>query len=228
MQNDAAQYLDFIDGEDLRQQRAKRSLIGLILVLVSGLFWSISNDFEAIPVAAAGAVFLVAVSMIIGASNRKAQLREEAFLRFLEVNLDLFEDNSYRERLILAAQTGTFDELQVRKNTGSVRGQDEKGFTGGRKVEPLNTEAKRIDPGQSDEGYDGLEGELRRSEHLLSEANARYEAKANEQWQASESSDVDLIEAGVERLGDLVRTDWFEKNAMDGAVDELMGQGQKE
>jgi hypothetical protein len=29
-------------------------------------------------------------------------------------------------------------------------------------------------------------------------------------------------------LGDLVRTDWFEKNAKDGAVDELMGQGQKE
>jgi hypothetical protein len=26
----------------------------------------------------------------------------------------------------------------------------------------------------------------------------------------------------------LVRTDWFEKNAKDGAVDELMGQGQKE
>jgi hypothetical protein len=25
-----------------------------------------------------------------------------------------------------------------------------------------------------------------------------------------------------------VRTDWFEKNAKDGAVDELMGQGQKE
>ena len=51
---------------------------------------------------------------------------------------------------------------------------------------------------------------------------------ANERWKAAEEADLDLIEAGVERLGDLVRTDWLEKNAKDGALDELMGQGQKE
>ena len=62
----------------------------------------------------------------------------------------------------------------------------------------------------------------------MGEANARYQNVANEQWQASEKADADLIEAGVERLGDLVRTDWFDKNAKVGAVDELMGQGQKE
>ena len=33
-----------------------------------------------------------------------------------------------------------------------------------------------------------------------------------------------MIEAGVDRLGDLVKTDWFEKNAKDGAVAELMEQ----
>jgi len=69
---------------------------------------------------------------------------------------------------------------------------------------------------------------LSRSEHLVGEANAQYEVVANERWKAAEEADLDLIEAGVERLGDLVRTDWLEKNAKDGALDELMGQGQKE
>jgi hypothetical protein len=57
---------------------------------------------------------------------------------------------------------------------------------------------------------------------LVSEANVRYEQIAQQRWKDSESNDQDLIEAGVERLGDLVRTDWFEKNAKDGAVGALM------
>lgn len=166
--------------------------------------------------------------LVNAANHRKALQREESLLRLLEVNLDLFEGHPYRQRLIVAAQNDSFEELQVRKNKGVVRGQDEKGFTGGRKAQPLDSNANRRDVSHSDGNYEGLEGELRRSEHLVNEANTRYEKKANEQWQASETSDVDLIEAGVERLGDLVRTEWFEKNAMDGAVDELMGQGQKE
>ena len=32
----------------------------------------------------------------------------------------------------------------------------------------------------------------------------------------AESNDPDMIEYGVERLGDLVKTDYFEKNAQDG------------
>ena len=50
----------------------------------------------------------------------------------------------------------------------------------------------------------------------------QYEQKAQQRWQEAESKDTDLIEAGVERLGDLVKTDWFEKNAKEGAVEELM------
>ena len=33
---------------------------------------------------------------------------------------------------------------------------------------------------------------------------------------------MDNIEEGVSRLGDLVATGWFERNAKDGAVEELM------
>jgi len=81
---------------------------------------------------------------------------------------------------------------------------------------------ERRDASLSDGNFDGLEGDLRPSELLVSEANVRYEQIARQRWKDSESNDQDLIEAGVERLGDLVRTDWFEKNAKDGAVEALM------
>ena len=228
MQNEAAQYLDFIDEDKLRRRQAQMVSFGLLigLVLIGG--WCIKNGYNPGVVLICTVGLFTVLLLVNTANHRKALQREESLLRLLEVNLDLFEGHSYRERLILAAQTDTFDELQVRKNKGAVRGQDDKGFTGGQKAQPLDTNANRRDASHSDGEYEGLEGELRRSEHLVNEANTRYEKKANEQWQASESSDADLIEAGVERLGDLVRTDWFEKNAMDGAVDELMGQGQKE
>jgi hypothetical protein len=228
MQNEAAQYLDFIDEDEQRRRQAKRILFGLLigLALIAGL--CIENGYNTGVVLICTTILFTMLLLVNTANHRKALQREESLLRLLEVNLDLFEGHSYRERLILAAQNDSFEELQVRKNKGAVRGQDEKGFTGGRKVQPLDSNANRRDVSHSDSDYEGLEGELRRSEHLVNEANIRYEKKANEQWQASEASDVDLIEAGVERLGDLVRTEWFEKNAMDGAVDELMGQGQKE
>ena len=38
----------------------------------------------------------------------------------------------------------------------------------------------------------------------------------------AERRDLDNIEEGVERLGDLVASGWFERNAKDGAVEELM------
>ena len=228
MQNEAAQYLDFIDEDEQRRRQAKRVLFGLLigLALIAGL--CIENGYNTGVVLICTAILFTMLLLVNTANHRKALQREESLLRLLEVNLDLFEGHPYRQRLIVAAQNDSFEELQVRKNKGVVRGQDEKGFTGGRKAQPLDSNANRRDVSHSDGNYEGLEGELRRSEHLVNEANTQYEKKANEQWQASEASDVDLIEAGVERLGDLVRTEWFEKNAIHGAVDELMGQGQKE
>ena len=37
----------------------------------------------------------------------------------------------------------------------------------------------------------------------------------------SEREDQDIIEAGVDNLGELVKSGWFEKNAKDGAMKEL-------
>ena len=70
--------------------------------------------------------------------------------------------------------------------------------------------------------YEGLEGELGVAEQLVEEANQQYADEAQRQWDIAEARDMDNVEAGVDRLGDLVATGWFERNAKDGAVEELM------
>ena len=228
MQTDAAQYLKFVESDEIRQRNATRLIVAVLFAGgfgVAGALYFNLNSF----VASVG--FLVLFSTVMKVKRNqdaRARSQEEALLRLLEVNPELFESTGFRQRLTLAAETGRFDEVQVRKNTGSIRGHDEKGFTGGVEVNTHDGIAARRDVKESEGIYEGLEGELSPSEHLVVEANAQYEVAANERWKAAEEADVDLIEAGVERLGDLVRTDWLDKNAKDGALDELMGQGQKE
>jgi hypothetical protein len=228
MQNDAAQYLEFIEFDERRRERFLRRWLGLGFVFIALGLGSLSQGTEPFIVGLAGFFLFSCAVLLKRSGDLEATQREERLLRMLEVDLDLLESDLGRQQLIFAAETGKFTELQVKKSNAVVRGQDEKGFTGGATIASLGRDIARRDAKESEGVYEGMEGDLRRSEHLVSEANARYESVANEQWQASEKADADLIEAGVERLGDLVRTDWFDKNAKVGAVDELMGQGQKE
>ena len=228
MQNDAALYLQFIEDEEVIASRRLRMAAVILFCESAALYWLWRQGF---PVPLLGGLFAVcclSLSLVYRAHARQSWRREETMLEQLGIDPELLEGGAVRQTFVLAAETGTFNDLQVEKMTGSIRGQDEKGFTGGKQNERLDSTTMRRDVKESEGAYEGLEGDLRRSEHLVSEANERYGAVANERWSAAESKDQDLIEAGVERLGDLVRTDWFEKNAKDGAVDELMGQGQKE
>jgi hypothetical protein len=103
-----------------------------------------------------------------------------------------------------------------------TRGSDEKGPAFDREGVTVDAGADRVDPALHEQDYDGLEGALRVSEQLVEEANQQYAEEAQRQWDLAERRDMDNIEAGVERLGDLVASGWFERNAKDGAVEELM------
>jgi len=229
MQHDAASYLQFIEDEE-RLRKLRRRLGSILTIAVTGLCVSWLSFVGASPLipSACFLAYLLGLSFVIRSQNRASWAREEAMFEQLDIDPELLGGNDVHQRLLLAAETGKFNEVQVKKMTGSIRGQDEKGFTGGTYDENPKAAHTRRDITESEGAYDGLEGDLRRSEHLVNEANERYSAVAERQWKEAESKDQDLIEAGVERLGDLVRTDWFEKNTKDGAVDELMGQGQKE
>ena len=122
---------------------------------------------------------------------------------------------------------GAFAATAVARETTNesflrTRGTDEKGPAFDAKEAQINTNNARVDPLIHEPDYEGLEDDLRISEQLVEEANQHYAKEAQRQWEAAEARDMDAIEAGVERLGDLVATGWFEQNPKDGAVKALM------
>jgi uncharacterized membrane protein YuzA (DUF378 family) len=109
------------------------------------------------------------------------------------------------------------NEIQLRP-----RGNDEKGPAFDRSETAVDPTKQRVDPAIHEADYIGLEGELGVAETLVEEANHRYAEEAQRQWAKAEARDMDNIEAGVKRLGDLVASGWFEANAEDGALAKLM------
>ena len=80
----------------------------------------------------------------------------------------------------------------------------------------------RVDPSLHEGDYEGLEDDLRVAEQLVEQANQHYAEEAQRQWELAEQRDMDMVEAGVDRLGDLVAQGWFEQNPEDGALAALM------
>jgi len=108
-----------------------------------------------------------------------------------------------------------------RTNPLMTRGNDERGFTPGILESELDAE-NDYRTVEEDDAYEGLEAELSVAQQVKAEADQRYAEQAQERWEKAEQSDPDLIEAGVKRLGDLVATDYFERNHDSNAVSKLM------
>lgn len=100
------------------------------------------------------------------------------------------------------------------------RGGDEKGPSFGDKTSKFSTDKSRIDAFENKQ-YDNIESTNTQTEVLVDMADKQYAKDAAKQWTDSEKKDPDLIEAGVENLGDLLKTGWFDKNSKDGAVKDL-------
>ena len=98
-----------------------------------------------------------------------------------------------------------------------LRGADPAGWTEGRSEFDLGEGRQRND--SSLEGaWDGMEAPLEHGEALRAEADERQAARAAERWAAQEAADPELIEAGVQRLGDLVATGHFARTPDPGGV----------
>ena len=117
-------------------------------------------------------------------------------------------------------------ELQMKKERSNplmTRGKDERGFTPG--ILESDLDANRdITQAEDREEYHDLEDDLTVAQQVKAEADQRYAEHAQQRWEEAEINDPDLIEAGVKRLGDLVATDYFEKNHDPNAVSKLMGR----
>ena len=85
-----------------------------------------------------------------------------------------------------------------------TRGEDPRGPAEGSGADTIDSRMPRIDAMTPRPEFEGLEGELTEGEKLVQEANTARDLKSQESWEAAEKSDPGLIEAGVEKLGDLV------------------------
>ena len=108
-------------------------------------------------------------------------------------------------------------------NPTLTRGGDPSGPDWGKTDFKLGHEPIRRDAVSEEGKYTGMEGVLTSGEVLVAQANLDYADIAQERWEKAESNDPDLVEYGVKRLGDLVRTDYFEKNADSSAFTKLVG-----
>lgn len=106
-------------------------------------------------------------------------------------------------------------------NPVRTRGVDPSGPDWGKTDFVMGQEPARRDAIVEGDKYTGMEGELTSTEKMVEKANQKYATYAQERWERSESEDPDLIEYGVERLGDLVRTDYFDKNAEEGVFEKV-------
>lgn len=223
----------FFSAEDSRRKR-NLLVIWTFIIVVDVLMLAAylqTQDIEAMlsllwPVLLGALILLYFVLVGSLRSQQSVETRLNALLDNMELSwedvggLDLTEE---RRGLILDAFANkTASGGLANANYRRTRGTDEKGPAFGDEKSAFEPSSKRRDPATHEHDYDGLEGPLGAAESLVEEANQSYAARAQERWDASEKADMDLIEAGVDRLGDLIKTDWFEKNAKDGAVEDLL------
>ena len=141
----------------------------------------------------------------------------EEMLSDLHIDIDDFEGAMTLEGILERVNMQTID---VEKNPVRTRGKDAQGFTGGVIESELDGE-QSIRPVSKEDQYSELEQALTITEQVKAEADKRYAEHAQQRWEEAERNDPDLIEAGVTRLGDLVATDYFEKNHDPNAVSNL-------
>jgi len=86
----------------------------------------------------------------------------------------------------------------------STRGKDPKGVAIGGGADTFDSNMPTIDGMNMRAEHEGLESELERSVEIKVEADDIAAENAQKTWEQAERNDPELIEAGVERLGDLV------------------------
>ena len=123
--------------------------------------------------------------------------------------------------------------VRIRESSMSIsplmnRGGDEKGPDWGKTDFKMGVEPERRDALIESDKYDGLEDDLTVSEQLRATADQNYAEMAQKRWDEAESKDVDLIEYGVEKLGDLVRTNYFEANVEEGVFSKTANPEDKD
>jgi len=218
-------YDDAITLEELLlQQKSFNVRIATVtVVLVATLTGGLLQDSQLLFLS----VILFCFATYLFMAQRSKNEKIDEILKRMDFSLLQFEDSKTRNS-VERKLTKLFGNIPQRITSNSemarTRGVDEKGPTWGKQDGVFGEVTNFRDAVEHGKVFDGLEGELYKSEKLIKNANENYSEMAQQRWEKSQSNDPDLVEAGVETLAELVTTDYFEKNSKDGAVEDLMGQ----
>jgi len=216
-----------LESEDMERLRKDLVLQRTVIWIPLGLIIAIGLLYLfKLPLSAPESILTLVFTFIIGilfgriSGNQRFHQIRDALLEGFDIAPLLLEEGRGVAARVLGMPGGP-DILDVlmRPNEGGVlskekdkwgrvvyktRGRDPKGPAEGSGADTIDSNMPRIDAMTPRPEFDGLEAELTKGEKLLEEANLVRNSKSQEAWEAAEKSDPDLIEAGVEKLGDLV------------------------
>jgi UPF0716 family protein affecting phage T7 exclusion len=216
-----------LESEDMERLRKdlifQRTVIWipLGLIIAIGLLYLFK-----LPLSAPESILTLSFTFIIGSlfgrisGNQRFHQIRDALLEGFDIAPLLLEEGRGVAARVLGMPGGS-DILDVlmRPNEGGVlskekdkwgrvvyktRGRDPKGPAEGSGADTIDSNMPRIDAMTPRPEFDDLEGELTKGEKLIEEAKLARDKKSQESWESAERSDPDLIEAGVEKLGDFV------------------------
>lgn len=188
------------------------SLIWLILILLS-------KDLILLPMPLIGFCFFIYFQKLWWPNEYDfASKYDMTHLLDIDSNDERFE--AYKHHLSEWINSSNREEV----NPIRERGADPSGPDWGKTDFKLGQEPQRRDAIIEGEKYKGLEDDLTEGEKLVADANEKYTIISQKRWEDSERKDPDLIEYGVERLGDLVKTDYFDKNAEEGVFEKIANE----
>ena len=161
------------------------------------------------------AIVLIPVIMMIADNSIERIYQKKTEFLLNDLQSKEFADDGFANN-----QTGTKQSNYPNSAYLRIRGGDEKGPAFDKDNKDFSTHGTRIDA-MANRDFDNVETISTDNEKMIRIADKIQSEIAAEQWSKSESMDKDLIEAGVENLGDLIKTGWFEKNKQDDAVERL-------
>ena len=218
-------YDDAITLEELlaQQKSFNIKIVVITVLLIATLGGGLLQDSQLLFIS----FVLFCFSAYLFVERRSRDEKIDEILKRMDFSLLQFEDSKTRNS-VERKLTKLFGNIPQRITSNSemarTRGTDEKGPTWGKQDGAFGEVTNFRNAIEHGKVFDGLEGELYKSEKLIKNANENYSEMAQQRWEKSQSNDPDLVEAGVETLAELVTTDYFEKNSKDGAVEDLMGQ----
>jgi len=216
------------DANTLEQLLAQQKLFNVKIIVVAVLLMAtlgggLLQDSQLLFIS----FVLLCFSIYLFVAQRSVNEKIDEILKRMDFSLLQFEDSKIRNS-VERKLTKLFGNIPQRITSNSemtrTRGADEKGPTWGKQDGEFGKVANFRDAVEHGKVFDGLEGELYKSEKLIKNANENYSEMAQQRWEKSQSNDPDLVEAGVETLAELLTTDYFEKNSKDGAVEDLMSK----